>query len=259
MPPSDDFTSKSLYFTYWSGPIDETVLLCWYLNLVNPHIHQVIYLDEVPDLEEKQQKHPFLLRVHFVELDWARLLDSTGKVFDLDLLRRIPNYQDQQRTDIFRYLSLLAFGDGYMDAEQCILDFTGDRLPNVDFAVYSSKGNSAMNNIFRFSFENLSRLQAWFADEFLPGRKMVLAPNADAEVIGAAYFQEALRQNQVWPAPNPSFEMLFEENLCGKASESFCDMWNTQIQSGIGVFLYPELRAHNEMTILRLLERHEEA
>jgi len=263
IPASPAPVPQLQFVTYWAGPIDESLLLCWYLNLKNPNIRQVIYLDQVPDIEQKKEQYPFLKEIRFINVKWNVLFNAAPMDFDPELPEIIPHYKPNFRSDIFRYLMLITNGGGYMDADQCLLNAFSPafNIWDKDFGVYADRGGYVTTGLYRFSSgPNWFRLKAWLALGFKEGGPMRLSPNPWWGEIGPLYFARGLNECKIWPAPNENFVMGSEIEVYGWDPESaadFCNVWNQQlINKSTGIHLYSDLRYKHREAILKLAKAH---
>ena len=129
---------KQVWFTYWNGPIDESILICWYYNHQIDDIHQVFFIEDSPDLGIYKEKYPFLNELDIYEFDLYDLLAQTKFEFKPVQIERIINYPPNFKSDLFRYIILFIVDEVcYMDADQLIFNY--DKIRNTDFIIIKSE------------------------------------------------------------------------------------------------------------------------
>jgi len=262
-PPFTEEGARVLH-SFWTGDVDPDLVLCWYAHHLNPEIHQIFHVENIPDWTEATKQYPFLSELDIQPLDWRKQFSSLGVKWNEGLLRHLPQLQVSTRSDIFRYSLILQNEDiFYADADVCLLNLQSQdlNLLEKEFVVQvprveSDQSTALLVNNGLFKFHHGSQLfRKRLADAFgSQGAIGSLTASRDHwGVVGPNWFATLLDgvPKTFYPTEKErdDFSLLILETEFGfgwswnERELSFCDVWESQLANkGLAIHLWRDRR-----------------
>lgn len=263
-PNAHKYPNATIINTYWYGPVNEILLLCWYSNLANPYIRQIFYLDDATDWEIYTNKYYFMSQLETKKLDWEDFLTPIIE-FNSPIKNIIQNYTPNQKSDIFRYVIIARNLGSYGDADQCIFNpfFKDKNIFDSDFLVVNNN-NDITSGIFYFGDEIRNKLLSIsILNDFKPDGRLILYDNLILneklpwDIVGQSYLVKILNENNLLDKDDKilSRKLIFipSDDMYGNLNDNlnFCEIWNKQT-SKIGVHFMSKVRETYRKPIMEL-------